>query len=139
MHQRYPATDGEAVSRILDSGKSERVRELDAEMIQARDPDNLALIRELGLRSWMAAPISMHGQTLGVISFASAESGRLFEERDQIVAEDLGRRAGVAIDNALLFEAARRERARAEEANRAKTFPGQPEPQLRTPLNAILG
>jgi len=142
LREHYPATDGEAVHRILDSGKSERVHELTPEMIEAsaRDAGHLALIRELGLRSWMAVPIAVHSQTLGVISFASAESGRLFEERDQVVAEDLGRRAGVAIDNARLFESARLERTRAEEANRAKDlFLGSLSHELRTPLNAILG
>ncbi|HET6151145.1 MAG TPA: response regulator [Polyangia bacterium] len=142
LHQRFPPTEGDAVARILGSGKSERLRELTAEMVEAGagDAEHLALIRELKWRSWMATPISVHGQTLGVISFASAESGRLFEERDQLVAEDLGRRAGVAIDNALLFEAARRERTRAEEANRAKDlFLGSLSHELRTPLNAILG
>jgi PAS domain S-box-containing protein len=142
LRERYPATDEEAVRRILATGKSERVRELTGEMLEvsARDPEQLALMRELGLRSWMAAPISVHGQTLGVITFASAESGRLFEERDQAVAEDLGRRAGVAIDGARLFESARRERTRAEEANRAKDlFLGSLSHELRTPLNAILG
>jgi PAS domain S-box-containing protein len=142
LHRRYPPPADDAVVRILGSGKSERVRELTNAMLDAsaRDPEHLRLIRELALRSWMAVPIVAHGQTQGVITFASAESGRLFDERDQAVADDLGRRTGVAMDNARLFESARRERTRAEDANRAKDlFLGSLSHELRTPLNAVLG
>ncbi|MEZ4404935.1 MAG: ATP-binding protein [Polyangiales bacterium] len=106
----------------------------------ARDPQHLELIRALGLRSWMAVPVVVHQRVLGVIEFASSESGRLFEARDLAVAEEIGRRAGVVIDNARLFEMTQRERLRAEEASRAKDeLLSVTSHELRTPLNAILG
>jgi PAS domain S-box-containing protein len=73
------------------------------------------LIRQLGLVSWMCVPITIRGRTLGAITLAMADSGRRFEENDLRLAEELGRRAATAVDNARLYEAAE-QRARAARA-----------------------
>ncbi|HWA76068.1 MAG TPA: PAS domain S-box protein [Polyangiaceae bacterium] len=142
IEQQFPPSENDASRRIVRTGASERVREITDEMIaaSARGPQHLELIRELGLRSWMAVPILVDRRSIGVISFASSESGRLFEQRDLDIAEELGRRVGTTIDNARLFEMTQRERLRAEEASRAKDeLLGVTSHELRTPLNAILG
>ncbi|MDO9016706.1 MAG: PAS domain S-box protein [Deltaproteobacteria bacterium] len=142
IHRRYPLVHDGGAGRVLRTGASERVREVTEETLAAgaRDPHHLELIRELGLRSWMAVPIIVHRRVLGVIEFASSESGRRFEARDLAVAEEIGRRVGVVIDNARLFEMTQRERLRAEEASRAKDeLLSMTSHELRTPLNAILG
>ncbi|HWA74424.1 MAG TPA: PAS domain S-box protein [Polyangiaceae bacterium] len=142
IEHQYPADENDAARRIVRTGASEHVRELTDDMLIAssRGPHHLELIRELGLRSWMAVPIIVDRRTIGVISFASSESGRLFEQRDLDIAEELGRRVGTAIDNARLFEMTQRERLRAEEASRAKDeLLGVTSHELRTPLSAILG
>ncbi len=142
IHQRYPPDPGQGARRVLRTGVAERAREVTEEMLVtgARDAQHLELVRALGLRSWMAVPVVVHQRVLGVIEFASSESGRLFEARDLAVAEEIGRRAGVVIDNARLFEMTQRERLRAEEASRAKDeLLSMTSHELRTPLNAILG
>ncbi len=142
ISRRYPPGRDECAGRVLRTGTSERVREITEEVLatNARDPQHLEMVRELGLRSWMAVPIVVHQRVLGVIEFASSESGRLFEPRDLAVAEEIGRRVGVVIDNARLFEMTQRERLRAEEASRAKDeLLSMTSHELRTPLNAILG
>lgn len=59
----------------------------------------------LGLRSAIVAPIEGGGEdALGAITFATAESGRTFDAQDLAVAEELARRAGVALVNARLYE-----------------------------------
>lgn len=142
IERQYPADENDAVHRIVRTGVSEHVHEITDDMLaaSARDAHHLELIRLLGLRSWMAVPILVDRRTIGVISFASSESGRLFEQRDVDIAEELGRRVGATIDNAQLFEMTQHERRRAEEANRAKDeLLGVTSHELRTPLNAILG
>jgi PAS domain S-box-containing protein len=68
------------------------------------DPEELSLGRQLGIRSIMVVPLVARGRGLGAVTFASAESGRLFGPPDLELAEDLARRAALAIDNAGLYE-----------------------------------
>ncbi|HEY8943381.1 MAG TPA: PAS domain S-box protein, partial [Polyangiaceae bacterium] len=102
IEQQYPADENDAARRVFRTGTSEHVHEITEEMLVAssRGPHHLELIRDLGLRSWMAVPIIVDRRRLGVISFASSESGRLFEQRDVDIAEELGRRVGTTLDNA---------------------------------------
>jgi signal transduction histidine kinase len=56
----------------------------------------------------MIVPLSARGRPLGALSFVSAESGRRYGPADLAMAEELGRRAGIAMDNARLFHDAQR-------------------------------
>jgi PAS domain S-box-containing protein len=69
----------------------------------AQDDLHLDLIRELGLRSYMCVPLITRDQAVGAITFVAAESGRRFDERDLMLAEELGRRAATAVENARLY------------------------------------
>ena len=69
------------------------------------DPEQLERIRSLGMRSAVMVPLaSATGPPIGVISFVNAESGRVFTETDLDLFEEIGRRAGIAIENARLYE-----------------------------------
>lgn len=61
----------------------------------------------------MIVPIFARQRVLGAIIFIGAESERRYDEADLALAEELARRAGMAIDNARLYheaQAAIRER-----------------------------
>jgi serine phosphatase RsbU (regulator of sigma subunit) len=49
------------------------------------------------------APMSAGGRTSGTLTLASAEGGRLFDDADIQLAEELARRAGVSIENSRLY------------------------------------
>jgi anti-sigma regulatory factor (Ser/Thr protein kinase) len=92
------------------TGQSELYPDIPDELLAAtiEDPEQLRIIRELGFGSAMTVPLAAHGRTLGTISLITAESGRRYDAADLPFAEDLGRRIGVAIDNALLYSQERR-------------------------------
>jgi PAS domain S-box-containing protein len=96
--------------------------------------------REREVVAWMLVPLVAQHQVLGSITLVSFRRGAHFEARDLAAAEELGRRAGSVVENARLFELARQEKRRAEEASTAKDlFLGTLSHELRTPLSAILG
>jgi PAS domain S-box-containing protein len=76
-------------------------------------------MRELGLRSYMVVPMVARGRSHGAITLVSAESGRRYEETDLRLAEELARRAALAVDNAKLYEEAQREIAERRDAEEA--------------------
>jgi signal transduction histidine kinase len=88
----------------------------------------------------MIVPVAARGRTLGSLTFVSLGPERRYGEADLVFAEEIGRRAGLAVDNARLYRQMERAKADAEEANRAKDdFLAVLSHELRTPLNAIGG
>jgi PAS domain S-box-containing protein len=87
------------------TGQSELYAEVTDDLLVAgaRDEEELALTRQLGLTSLMSVPLVARGRTLGVVTFAATEPGKRYDERDLALAEEVGRRAGVALDNARLY------------------------------------
>lgn len=65
-----------------------------------------AILRELGVRSFMVVPVVARGTTFGAIAFIAAESGRRYDADDLRIAEELAWRTALAVDNARLYREA---------------------------------
>ncbi|MEA2828306.1 MAG: hypothetical protein QOG43_2745, partial [Actinomycetota bacterium] len=62
------------------------------------------LVRRMASTSAITVPVSGRAGSIGAITFAtSVASGRRFNPQDVALAEEIGRRAGAAIENARLF------------------------------------
>jgi signal transduction histidine kinase len=85
------------------------------------DGQHRNLLRELGARSFLMVPMRARGRTLGAVTFVS-DAHRTYDDADLLLAEDLGRRCAMAIDNARLYREAHDARVSAEDASaRAET------------------
>ena len=95
LHIATPPREIDLSMVVLRSGKSTIIEELSDEMIVqgARDMEHLRLIRELGLKSIIMAPMVINRRSLGMISFVTGKSGRRYTKADLQTAEELARRA----------------------------------------------
>lgn len=92
------------VRRVLTSGTSQLYREVEEEQIvaAAHDQHHLELLRKLGARSILIVPLHVAARAIGLLTLATDVSGRRLDRDDLELAEQLGRRVAVAVDNSRL-------------------------------------
>jgi signal transduction histidine kinase len=106
----------------------------------AHGPQNLQILRQLGIGSLLTVPLVARKRLLGAITFVNAQRGVSYSPEDVQLAEDVATRGALALDSAQVYDLALVLQRSAETANRAKTaFLGAMSHELRTPLNAIGG
>ena len=109
LQRRYPPDRNgpTGVAAVVRTGRAELYPEISDELLQrgARDADHLRLMRALRLRSVMVVPMVARAQTVGAMTFAFAGGGREYGTEELELAEELGRRAGLAVENARLLQA----------------------------------
>ncbi len=107
LRERYPVDprSDTGVPNVIRTGTTELYPEVSDEMLvdAAEDDEHLRYLRELGLRSAMIVPLRARGRVFGAITFVASSPDRRYDEGDVELAEDLARRAALAVDNAMLF------------------------------------
>ena len=116
LHRRYPPERHAPMGtwHVLKTAQPELLPEIPDHLLAqtARDAKHLEIARSLGLRSYMGIPMNGADGVMGVITFVSSDSGRIYGMRDLELATDLVSRAAVAVQNAGLFRALQRSQAR---------------------------
>jgi PAS domain S-box-containing protein len=120
VNQKYPVNLNapRGVGSVLRTGQSELYSDIPDHLLvaTARDAEHLQILREVGMKSVMIVPLVAGGRSLGAIAFVAAESGRRYDQADLALAEELARRAALAVDNARLYQQAQQARQTAERA-----------------------
>ncbi|MGZ4129854.1 MAG: GAF domain-containing protein [Actinomycetota bacterium] len=109
-----PSPDG--IGYVIETGHSVFVPEVDEAglVAVAQNQKHLEAIQTLGLASVMIVPIKRGTDVVGAISMFTTGQRERFDEDDLVFAEEIARRAAVALENARLHEAERRARHGAE-------------------------
>ncbi|GAB4386334.1 MAG: hypothetical protein Kow00121_52700 [Elainellaceae cyanobacterium] len=107
LTQRYPLDVNDRtqpITEVLQTGKPQLLATV-TEQQQckfAKDAEHLALLRQLNIKSAMCVPLIAHEQVFGVLSIMRTHSETPYDVDDLTLAEEMGRRVGLAIENARL-------------------------------------
>jgi signal transduction histidine kinase/DNA-binding response OmpR family regulator len=128
-------------ARVFQTGRTEAVSQLTEAMLDEmfEDRPTRAFIRSLAPTGFIAVPLLARGKVLGAITMINTAEAPRIGPTEIGLAEELGQRAALALDNAALYQAAQKARTEAERANHAKDrFLAMLSHELRTPLTPVI-
>ncbi len=99
----------EGPPEVLRTGRPELRAEVSPDFLRviARTEADHEVLARMGIRSLMCVPMRARHQPVGLLTLISTHAERRYTAEDLGFAEELARRAGVAIDNARLYRDAR--------------------------------
>ena len=144
----FPYQDGDDMPPFkLGEGLTSKIIQTGKPLLINRDTDIAAEYTKSGIQqtgkqaiSYLGVPIPIEDTVIGVLSVQSTQQESRFNEEDQKLLNTIAINVGVALHNAELFEEAKEAKAKAEDANEAKSaFLSTVSHELRTPLTSVLG
>jgi signal transduction histidine kinase/CheY-like chemotaxis protein len=125
------------VDVLLDDGTLKRLAMMPPRALPVDHADHVEVVLRSGRaemsESRMSVPLVAHGRTLGVITLVRADERRAYGPADWALAEELARRAALAIEHARLY-------MEAEHSIQVRdSIPGTVSHDLRNPLTAVHG
>ncbi len=134
--RRYPLDPhSPPVADVIRRGEPQVWPEVPESLLRevARNPEHLAMLRELGVNSVIVAPLVARERLLGGLLLVRRDPTRPYGAQDLALAQELGRRAGLSVDNARLYQ-------EAQAAIRARDeFLSAAAHELKTPLTSLRG
>jgi PAS domain S-box-containing protein len=139
---RAPGRENEVIQQALTEGRPIFMPEVPQELLAMLAPNERqrSLVAELAPRSVIQLPLKSRGGVFGAVTFVITRSHRRFDAADLAMAEELGRRASIAADNARLYAEAQKTMDELRRANAVKDeFLSLISHELRTPMTTIYG
>jgi PAS domain S-box-containing protein len=137
IERRWPPdlTQPSAVREVIRARRAVHVRDVTDEFIAAgaRDAEHRDALRRLGLHEVLVVPLIGRGHVFGAMTVANSTPRPALAPDEVATIEDLGRRAGAAVDSALLLADSQASLRLQEE------FMAVTSHDMRTPLAAVRG
>jgi PAS domain S-box-containing protein len=107
---------------VIRTGQPEWMAEIPDELLvrAAHGPEHLALLRKMGMTSYVCVPLRVQQRVIGALTFISTEPEHRYGEADVTFAQQVADRFALAVDNARLFREAQDARAKAEQLYRGE-------------------
>jgi len=144
----FPYQDGDTMKPMkYGEGLTSKIIKTGKGLLINKDADIMKEYTESGLKqtgkravSFLGVPIPVEDKVIGVLSVQSTMQESRFNEEDKRLLNTIAINVGVALHNAELYEEAKEAKAKAEDANEAKSaFLSTVSHELRTPLTSVLG
>ncbi|HKJ91894.1 MAG TPA: PAS domain-containing sensor histidine kinase, partial [Longimicrobiales bacterium] len=118
---------------VIETGEADLIEDVPPSLIPsvAQDTQHRDLLQALGLGSIIIVPLVARGETLGAMAWIREPGHSRYSEHDLPLARDIGRRAALAVDNAMLYGQARQAVAARDEVMAVVSH------DLGNPLSAI--
>ncbi len=144
----FPYQDGDTMPPMpYGEGLTSSIIKTGDSMLINHDTDISATYDKIGVEqtgknvmSYLGVPIPVENSIIGVLSVQSTKQASRFTKEDERLLSTIAINVGVALHNAELYEEAKNAKAKAEDANEAKSaFLSTVSHELRTPLTSVLG
>ena len=113
LRRHPPTAPAHPTLRALAEGRPSLIPDVNEAVLQqmARSPEHVEALRAMGVKSFLAVPLVARGERLGALTFVSTRADRRYHTQEMLLAEEIGHRAALAVDNARLYRQAQEARA----------------------------